>query len=246
MALLLLSSLLLSTRSNGFVLVNARSRVATKRSIRATNDATNEQQESSSSFPSIPPPRDDGLPVLFTLLSPPPKCDVDRMSSTDLAYIGDVVYELLVRSKKVWPSKRTSDLQQQVVRLVRGMCLCMWSCCGRYIFLVGLHGIRSSILVRTRYFFVLVATAEFQSTLVTRLRQGNNESDTTPISFCLTDQEVRVMNRGRNAATKTNHRKANPVAYQDATALEALVGYLYISDPDRCTQLLEWIDAQLL
>lgn len=120
MALLLLSSLLLSTRSNGFVLVNARSRVATQRSIRATNDPTHEQQESSSSLPSISPPRDDGLPVLFTLLSPPPKCDPHRMSSTDLAYIGDVVYELLVRSKKVWPSKRTSDLQQQVVRLVRG------------------------------------------------------------------------------------------------------------------------------
>lgn len=103
----------------------------------------------------------------------------------------------------------------------------------------------SFLLICAPHVFFFFATAEFQSTLVTRLRQGNNNSDTTPISFCLTDQEVRVMNRGRNAATKTNHRKANPVAYQDATALEALVGYLYISDPDRCTQLLEWIDAQL-
>lgn len=58
--------------------------------------------------------------ILLNLLSPPDECDVDRMSSTDLAYIGDVVYELLVRSKKVWPPKRTSDLQNQVVRLVRG------------------------------------------------------------------------------------------------------------------------------
>lgn len=65
------------------------------------------------------------------------------------------------------------------------------------------------------------------------------------VPFALTDQEARVMNRGRNAASKTNHRKANPVAYQDATALEALLGYLYISDPFRCTQLLQWIDYQL-
>lgn len=57
---------------------------------------------------------------LLNLLSPPPPCDVDRMSSTDLAYVGDVVYELLVRSKKVWPPKRTSHLQSQVVGLVRG------------------------------------------------------------------------------------------------------------------------------
>ena len=60
--------------------------------------------------------------VLINLLSPPATCDIDRMSSTDLAYIGDVVYEMLVRSNKVWPPKRTSDLQQQVVQLVRGMC----------------------------------------------------------------------------------------------------------------------------
>lgn len=58
--------------------------------------------------------------ALLDLLSPPQASDVDRMSSTDLAYIGDVVYEMFVRSKKVWPPKRTSDLQQQVVGLVRG------------------------------------------------------------------------------------------------------------------------------
>lgn len=61
--------------------------------------------------------------LLLNLLSPPERCDVDRMSSTDLAYIGDVVYEMLVRSKKVWPPKRTSDLQQQVVKMVRGTLL---------------------------------------------------------------------------------------------------------------------------
>eukprot|EP00977_Amphora_coffeiformis_P000321 scaffold84_cov163-Amphora_coffeaeformis.AAC.15 len=120
--------------------------------------------------------------VLLDLLSPPSKCDVDRMSSTDLAYIGDVVYEMLVRSNKVWPPKRTSDLQQQVVRLVR---------------------------------------AEYQSAMVAQLRGTN---DAGP-KFTLTQNEERVLNRGRNAGAKTNHRKSNPAAYQDATALEALIVY---------------------
>lgn len=57
---------------------------------------------------------------LLELLRPPPSCKVEQMSSTDLAYIGDVVYELLVRSMHVWPPKRTSDLQTTVVALVRG------------------------------------------------------------------------------------------------------------------------------
>ena len=56
----------------------------------------------------------------FELLLPPKTCDTDRMSATDLAYLGDVVYELFIRSRTVWPPKRTSDLQKQVVALVRG------------------------------------------------------------------------------------------------------------------------------
>jgi hypothetical protein len=61
----------------------------------------------------------DNIP-LQELLLPPKSCEVGQMSTTDLAYIGDVVYELFIRSRTVWPPKRTSDLQLQVVALVRG------------------------------------------------------------------------------------------------------------------------------
>jgi hypothetical protein len=59
---------------------------------------------------------------LLENLSPSPNRKVEQMSSTDLAYVGDAVYELSVRSWAVWPPKRTSDLQIQVVELVRGTC----------------------------------------------------------------------------------------------------------------------------
>lgn len=58
---------------------------------------------------------------LMDLLTPDPSCNVQRMSGTDLAYIGDVVFELFVRSRCVWPPKRTSELQFSVVECVRGM-----------------------------------------------------------------------------------------------------------------------------
>ena len=46
---------------------------------------------------------DSALSVrLLRLLSPVDSCNVDRMSGTDLAYVGDVVYELFVRSRTVW------------------------------------------------------------------------------------------------------------------------------------------------
>ena len=57
---------------------------------------------------------------LMELLSPASSCRVTQMSGTDLAYIGDSVFELFIRSRHVWPSKRTSDLQNIVVGIVRG------------------------------------------------------------------------------------------------------------------------------
>jgi hypothetical protein len=58
--------------------------------------------------------------LLQFILRPNPTCSVDQMSGTDLAYIGDVVYELYIRARTIWPLKRTTDLQQQAVSLVRG------------------------------------------------------------------------------------------------------------------------------
>lgn len=57
---------------------------------------------------------------LLGVLSPADNCKPDQMGASALAYVGDVVYELLVRSKIVWPELRTADLQTKVVSLVRG------------------------------------------------------------------------------------------------------------------------------
>mmetsp|Transcript_5068 Transcript_5068/g.14213 ORF Transcript_5068/g.14213 Transcript_5068/m.14213 type:complete len:133 (-) Transcript_5068:317-715(-) len=122
------------------------------------------------------------------------------MSSTDLAYIGDVVYELFVRSKFVWPSRRTKDLQTAVVSLVR---------------------------------------AEFQAELLAKIRSSRT-------GFVLTSTENGILSRGRNAVGGSkNNRRSDPAAYQDATALEALIGYLYIDNRARCAELLEFIQPHL-
>lgn len=57
---------------------------------------------------------------LEQLLSPVSGCDVTQLGPTTLAYVGDVVFELFIRSRMIWPTRRTSDLQEQVVSLVRG------------------------------------------------------------------------------------------------------------------------------
>ncbi|MBD2043579.1 Mini-ribonuclease 3 [Microcoleus sp. FACHB-672] len=59
----------------------------------------------------------------------------------------------------------------------------------------------------------------------------------------LTSTELDILRRGRNAALGRPKRVA-PEIYQQATSLEALIGYLYLSDPQRLTQLLAQLELE--
>ena len=54
----------------------------------------------------------------------------------------------------------------------------------------------------------------------------------------LTDAEKDIVRRGRNLKV-TGSRKVDQNSYRHATALEALVGYLYLTDKARLTEILD-------
>ena len=108
------------------------------------------------------------------------------LSPLALAYIGDAVYELFVRSRLLLPPKQIRTYHRQVVEHVR---------------------------------------AEQQAHYLECLRPY------------LTEAEVDILRRGRNAASNRKQR-ASIRDYQQATALEALIGYLYLTDPQRLLELL--------
>ncbi|CAB9501333.1 Mini-ribonuclease 3 [Seminavis robusta] len=137
----------------------------------------------------------NGSKSLAELLTPSKDAQPSQMSGTELAYIGDAVFELFIRSRHVWPSQRTSDLQDTVVSTVR---------------------------------------AEHQSHLLQQIKE----------EFPLSEAETRVMMRGRNAVTRSKNRR-NPAAYQDSTAFECLIGYMYIAEPPRCQELLNWLEDRV-
>jgi hypothetical protein len=62
----------------------------------------------------------DDPSMFFELMSPVASAKPDQMSASSLAYLGDVVFELFIRSRYVWPSRRMSNLQDKVVSVVRG------------------------------------------------------------------------------------------------------------------------------
>jgi len=119
-----------------------------------------------------------------------PQCQIQQISPAALAYLGDAVYELYIRSHYLLPPKRLCDYHDQVVAQVR---------------------------------------AESQANTLRSLEPY------------LTEPELTLLRRGRNAATGTS-RRLNRKIYQQATSLETLLGYLYLTDPQRLTQLLAYLE----
>ena len=112
---------------------------------------------------------------------------MQQISPTALAYLGDAVYELYVRSRYLLPPKRPQTYHRLVVAQVR---------------------------------------AETQACHLRSLTPHLNNT------------ELEIVRRGRNAATK-RPRRVDPEIYQQATSLETLIGYLYLTDSARLTDLLQ-------
>lgn len=116
--------------------------------------------------------------------------EIEQLSPASLAYLGDAVYEIYIRTCYLLPPKRISEYHHQVVAQVR---------------------------------------AETQANHLRSLKPH------------LTDPELEVIRRGRNAVTGSP-RRLDPKTYQQATSLETLMGYLYLTNPQRLTELLAHLD----
>lgn len=115
--------------------------------------------------------------------------EIQSFNPISLAFLGDAVYELVMRQRHLFPPKRVNDYHKQVVEQVR---------------------------------------AEQQAHYLDQLEPH------------LSEAEREIARRGRNATPKS--RRADPVIYQKATALETLVGYLYLTDLTRLETLLAQLD----
>ena len=120
--------------------------------------------------------------------------EIERLSPIALAYIGDAVFELYVRTKLLMPPKRMASYHSQVVTQVR---------------------------------------AESQATHLALLLPD------------LSDPEKEILRRGRNACVN-KPRRIDRQTYQQATGLEALIGYLHLTNPQRLQELLSKLNFDLV
>lgn len=106
---------------------------------------------------------------------------INQLSPAALAYLGDAVYELYIRTCYLLPPKRSQSYHHQVVANVR---------------------------------------AESQAWQLRSLEPH------------LTDTELAMLRRGRNAASGCPKR-LDPDIYQQATSFETLIVYHYLTHPQR-------------
>ena len=106
--------------------------------------------------------------------------DIRTYSPLTLAYIGDAVYDLVIRSVIVSrANKPPAKLHKTVIRYVN---------------------------------------AKTQAKMIEVLEDE------------LSEEEIAVYHRGRNAKSYTTAKNASVADYRKATGLEALFGYLYLND----------------
>ena len=125
--------------------------------------------------------------------------DANRISALGLAYIGDAVYEIYVRS---------------------------------YVLEQGNVSVNKLHKTSTGY-----VSAKAQSRIIHALQPE------------LTEEEIDVFKRGRNAHSNTSAKNACIVDYRHATGFETLIGYLFIKkDYQRISKLvamgIEYINSK--
>ena len=116
--------------------------------------------------------------------------DVRAYSPLTLAYIGDAVYEMVIRTVMVErANKAANELHKKTVKFVQ---------------------------------------AGTQAAMIMALQD------------VLTEDEMAVFKRGRNAKSNTSAKNASITDYRKATGFEALIGFLYLmNDMDRVLFLVK-------
>ena len=112
---------------------------------------------------------------------------LQQLSPTALAYLGDAVYELYVRRYYLLPPQRVENYHRLVVAQVR---------------------------------------AEKQAKMLNLLSPHLNSN------------ELEIVRKSRNAATG-RPKRVDPQTYRQATSLETLIGYLYLTNTERLSELLQ-------
>jgi ribonuclease-3 family protein len=97
------------------------------------------------------------------------------------------------------------------------------------------------LYVRSRYLVPPKRLQTYHHQVVDQVRAETQARHLQSLQVHLNSAELEILKRGRNAATG-RPRRLDPQVYQQATSLETLMGYLYLTDPARLAELLAQLE----
>lgn len=93
------------------------------------------------------------------------------------------------------------------------------------------------LYVRRCYLLPPKRLQTYHRQVVAQVRAEQQAAHLRSLLPSLTNSELDLVKRGRNAATG-HPKRVDPSIYQQATGLETLIGYLYLRNPQRLALLL--------
>ncbi|MEA5513029.1 Mini-ribonuclease 3 [Nodularia sp. UHCC 0506] len=94
------------------------------------------------------------------------------------------------------------------------------------------------LYVRMFYLLPMQQTKAYHGLVVAQVRAETQALHLRSLTPHLSAAELEIVRRGRNAASG-RPKRVKPKIYQQATSLETLIGYLYLTDFPRLTELLQ-------
>ena len=99
------------------------------------------------------------------------------------------------------------------------------------------------LYIRSWYLMPPRRLQAYHELVVGQVRAETQARHLRSISPFLNSTELAIVKRGRNAAANRSKR-ADPEIYQQASSLETLIGYLYLTDPERLTEILAILELE--
>jgi ribonuclease III family protein len=97
------------------------------------------------------------------------------------------------------------------------------------------------LYVRRCFLFPPNRLEAYHQQVVAQVRAESQAKHLRSLEPHLTTPELELLKRGRNAASN-RPKRVDPEIYQQATSLETLIGYLYVTDPQRLFVLLSHLE----
>lgn len=99
------------------------------------------------------------------------------------------------------------------------------------------------LYIRSSYLMPPKRLQAYHELVVGQVRAETQARHLRSISPYLSSTELAIVKRGRNAVSGRSKR-ADPEIYQQASSLETLVGYLYLTDPERLTEIMALLELE--